>query len=152
MIRVGWISTDFFKSKVESKEEVKKQDSFYFRFFTFPFKKIRAIRVLLALVINKKEKNIVRLNASGIEEKINTLLLNSTTETVQLQALYDLYKMVWEPVSSFVQDKRVTIIPDGILYNLSFEMLAVKPLTSYKDLATGSLLTDHIFSYYSLLC
>ncbi|MEI9913181.1 MAG: hypothetical protein WDO71_28205 [Bacteroidota bacterium] len=106
---------------------------------------------LLALVVDKQNKKIIRINNQGLEEKINALLLNNTSEKIQLPVLYDLYKMLWEPLLPFIQNKKVTIIPDGVLYSLSFEMLAVKPVASYKDLVANSLLSGYTFSYhYSL--
>ncbi len=107
---------------------------------------------LLALVINKNSQHLIRIDTNGLQQKINMILLNRATEQEQLQNLNDLYKIVWEPVAAFVHNKKVMIIPDGILYNFSFEMLTDKKLASYKELATGSLLSKYIFSYnYSLL-
>lgn len=106
---------------------------------------------LVALVVDKNIKTIVRLNNKGLEEKVNQLLLNPTNGDVQLPILYDLYQMLWQPVASFVHNKRVMIIPDGALYNLSFDMLATKPLTSYDELVSNCLLANYTFSYhYSL--
>ncbi|MEI9943643.1 MAG: CHAT domain-containing tetratricopeptide repeat protein [Chitinophagaceae bacterium] len=106
---------------------------------------------LMALVADKTNKKIVRINNNGLEESINSLLLHHSNEKMELPALYDLYKTVWEPVAPFIHSQKVTIIPDGVLYNLSFDMLATKPLNTYKDLLSNSLLSSYIFSYhYSL--
>ena len=107
---------------------------------------------LLALIINKNGQQLVQIDTTGLQQKISMVLLNRASEQEQLQNLNELYKIVWEPVDPFVHDKKIMIIPDGILYNFSFEMLTDKKLSSYRELATGSLLAKYIFSYhYSLL-
>jgi hypothetical protein len=106
---------------------------------------------LLALVVDKKEKKIVHLTSKGLEERVNTALWNAANEKVQLPILQELHEQVWKPLAPFIRHQKVTIIPDGILYNLSFDMLAVKPVLHYRELLTNSLLSSFTFSYhYSL--
>ncbi|RYY30961.1 MAG: CHAT domain-containing protein [Chitinophagaceae bacterium] len=105
---------------------------------------------LLALVVDKKHKQLIPLNSDSLDENISKLL-TIADEKRQLPLLYDLYRQVWEPIASKINTKRVVIIPDGILYNLSFEMLADASLKNYSELASNSLLSRHSISYhYSL--
>lgn len=105
----------------------------------------------VALAIDKANKQMVRINKEGIEEGITALLSNNTSEKIQLSVLHDLYKELWQPIEPFIHGKRVIIIPDGILYNLSFDMLVKKPAARYNDLLSSSLLSQYLLSYhYSL--
>lgn len=106
----------------------------------------------MALVLDGRNRQLIKINTSGLAGKLSGVLGYTAYETAQLQALHDLYKMLWAPLQPFIANKRVIIIPDGLLYNLSFDMLTPEKLSSYRELATGSLLASHIFSYhYSLL-
>jgi CHAT domain-containing protein len=105
----------------------------------------------VALVIDRTNKKMVRINKEGIEEEITALLSNTATEKDQLSILHYLYQKLWQPIEPFIRGKRVTIIPDGILYNLSFEMLSKKPVAQYSNLLSTSLLSNYLLSYhYSL--
>ncbi len=107
---------------------------------------------LMALVLDGRNRQLIKINTSDLAGKLSGVLGYTAYETAQLQALHDLYKMLWAPLQPFIAYKRVIIIPDGLLYNLSFDMLTPEKLNSYRELATGSLLASHIFSYhYSLL-
>ncbi|MBL7696557.1 MAG: CHAT domain-containing protein [Chitinophagaceae bacterium] len=104
-----------------------------------------------ALVINRTTKNFVQLKNAGVAEKINTLLSPAAGEKLQLQLLHDLYSTIWQPLEKYVTTKKVLIIPDGLLFNLSFDMLTPQPASTFKELLSNSLLPKHVFSYhYSL--
>ncbi len=106
---------------------------------------------LMVLVLDNNSKELIRLENKNLQDKINTVMQNGGGEQLQLSILYDLYQRLWEPIAPLITNKKITIIPDGILYNLSFEMLTNQLLTSYKELASKSLLSRHIISYhYSL--
>ena len=106
---------------------------------------------LLALVIDKHEKKLISLNSNRLNNKIDSLLKGNQNEKGQLAILHELYNTLWKPIASYIKNKKVTIIPDGILFNLNFDMLVIEPMNSFKDFLTKSLLTKHIFSYhYSL--
>jgi CHAT domain-containing protein len=50
-----------------------------------------------------------------------------------------------------ISNNKVLVIPDGILYNLSFETLTSEKINSFQELAAKSLLAKHTISYqYSL--
>lgn len=105
----------------------------------------------IALAIDRHNKKMLRINKEGLENEITALLSNTIDEKVQKSILYDLYKKIWQPLEPYIHGKRVTIIPDGILYNLSFETLTKKPVSKYSDLLSTSLLSGYLLSYhYSL--
>ncbi len=107
---------------------------------------------LMALVLDGRNRQLVQIKSYGLSEKLSGVLAYGTSETSQLQNLFELYNMLWAPLQPFIAYKRVTIIPDGILYNISFDLLTPERLNSYTQLATKSLLASHIFSYhYSML-
>jgi tetratricopeptide (TPR) repeat protein len=107
---------------------------------------------LMALVMDSQIKHLVTIHSQDLATKLDNVLGYTASESTQLKSLNELYRMLWAPLKPYVANRRVIIIPDGILYNLSFEMLTPELLGSYLQLAKGSLLTKHIFSYhYSLL-
>jgi CHAT domain-containing protein len=55
---------------------------------------------------------------------------------------------LWAPLEKAIDTERVLVVPDGILFNLNFEILTPKKLTSYAEMASGSLLGKHSFSYH----
>ncbi|WP_127137070.1 CHAT domain-containing protein [Flagellimonas oceanensis] len=65
--------------------------------------------------------------------------------------LYQLYRELWAPIEDLVSTLDIVVVPDGDLFNLSFELLTPERIGSLSQLATGSLLTKHNLSYnYSL--
>ena len=107
---------------------------------------------LHALVLDKGSKKIIDLDASGISKKINDLLQTAVKdETSHTAVLYQLYESLWKPLTGDIRTKNIIVIPDAILYNVSFELLTPKPVQHYSDLAKGSLLAAHTITYhYSL--
>jgi len=60
--------------------------------------------------------------------------------------------MLWKPLESAVKTKKVVIVPDRELFNLSFEMLTPEPLKNFSEFSTNSLLARYDISYnFSLL-
>lgn len=107
---------------------------------------------LYAFVISKNKKNLIKLSTENLKEQL--LKLNEYTFEVEEISpnLISLYNQLWKPFETMVTTKNVVIIPDRELFNLSFEMLTPKSITSFSDLAINSLLSKHIISYnYSLL-
>lgn len=51
------------------------------------------------------------------------------------------------PLAKNIQNKKIIIIPDGILYNLNFELLTPQKILHFRELATKSLLSDFTISY-----
>jgi CHAT domain-containing protein len=107
---------------------------------------------LFALVMDSKMRQIFPLITDSLEEKISLLLEQGLDVEKTSVVLYDLHGKLWLPFSKSVHHNKVIIIPDGILFTLNFEILTPQKISSFKELATKSLLTDYTFSYlYSLL-
>ena len=106
---------------------------------------------LHALVLDKSSKKIIDLDAVGLNEKISALLSGSVTEENHTNILYQLHESLWKPLAKDIRTKNIIIIPDAVLYNLSFELLTPSPVKKYSELAKGSLLGAHNITYhYSL--
>lgn len=64
---------------------------------------------------------------------------------------HELYKQIWQPFAQELKQERVLVIPDGILFNLSFDMLLSEEVDSYQEFAKKSLLAKHdIYYHFSL--
>lgn len=108
--------------------------------------------ILYAIVINATEKHIFKLDNSNVTDCISKLSENQSKIEQTSFNLHELYQKLWEPFQSKINTENIIIIPDGNLFNLSFETLTPKKINSFKDLATSSLLAKHNISYnYSLL-
>ncbi|WP_175455617.1 CHAT domain-containing protein [Winogradskyella thalassocola] len=107
---------------------------------------------LYAFVANKSDKNIFKLDSKNLKNQI-TILEDNQFNIREISAIYyELYNTLWQPFENMVTSKNVIIIPDGELFNLSFETLTPKPITTFSELAKNSLLAKHNISYnYSLL-
>ena len=93
-----------------------------------------------------------KLPAEKIEEQIAQLQQQGFEVSKISPILTELYAALWQPFENKITTEQVVIIPDGPLFNLSFEVLTPKPITSFKALATQSLLATYNLSYnYSLL-
>lgn len=107
---------------------------------------------MYALIMDHQNRHLIKLNNRELTEKVNILLARNTGEQQQLTLLHELYEMIWQPLQPKIHTGKVTIVPDGLLYNLSFEMLLPGRASTFKELATNSLLSRYVFSYhYSLL-
>jgi len=107
---------------------------------------------LYAIVIDKTEKHLVRLHPKNLEKNIKALTEGFWEVTQTNQLLYQLYTELWQPFEDKIKTHHVTIIPNGQLFNLSFEALTPKKISSFSELADHSLLSKYIISYnYSLL-
>lgn len=107
-------------------------------------------KLYVYVVSNEKEK-LFSLDYADVETNINALGENQSNLEKTAPILSDLYTKLWKPFESEIKTKNIIIIPDGALYNLSFETLTPRPIQSFKELATNSLLARHNISYnYSL--
>ena len=106
---------------------------------------------LYAMVFGQQMRKLVNLNNDGLPQKINTLLENNASEKIQGLLLKELYDRLWKTVQPYVKSENVIIIPDGILFALSFELLTEQQAKSFEELSANSLLSRHSISYnYSL--
>lgn len=106
---------------------------------------------LFALVISASEKTLIELSTTNLASEINQISNDFNIETTSTN-LFNLYQKLWLPIKDKITTKNVTIIPDGMLFNLSFETLTPKKINSFSKLSTSSLLAKHCISYnYSFL-
>lgn len=106
---------------------------------------------LYAVVITETEKHLFKLDFRDVKSQILQLTEQQMDIETTSKLLNKLYASLWQPLESFIKTKKVIIIPDGELFNLSFEMLSNKQLSSYEEFSTNSLLSKYIISYnYSL--
>jgi len=105
-----------------------------------------------AFIINKTEKHIVKLNVEGLKTHISALNDSLLSLEKSSPIFYKLYQQLWLPIENKISTNHVVIIPDGQLFNLSFEFLTPKKITNFSEMATNSLLAKHTISYnFSLL-
>jgi CHAT domain-containing protein len=107
---------------------------------------------LYAAVINKTDKTLFKLKTKDVKKHISILSNHESGITKTSESLYNLYKAIWKPFASKIQTENIVIIPDGELFNLSFESLTSSKINSFEDIAINSLLVKYTISYnYSLL-
>ena len=105
---------------------------------------------VFALVLSPAEEHWVPLRVKNLPEILQKLQKQPNLEQTGLLT-YDLYNQLWKPLEPFIHEKKITIIPEGIIYNISFDMLTSKPIKNAKELIKFSLLNTYAFSYqYSL--
>lgn len=106
---------------------------------------------LFALVSDNEVKKIVPLQIQNLKQLIEQTTLQTGEVAPVADALFELYEMLWKPIKEWVRNKKVIVIPDGILFNLNIEILTPEKIRSYNELAEKSLLADYTFSYnYSI--
>ncbi len=106
---------------------------------------------LFALVADRDQKEIYSINDSALAERITAFSKNGMNSEVVSEVLYNLYQQLWAPIANSIRFKKVVIIPDGILYNINFEILTPTHILNFKELAVKSLLANYSISYqYSL--
>jgi len=108
---------------------------------------------LYAFRANTQSNTLYKLDAKDLIRQIdilsNSMYKAETKETLDI--LHQLYNQLWEPFEDDINTKKVIIIPDRELFNLSFESLTIKAANSLKELSNSSLLSKYYISYnYSL--
>ncbi len=107
---------------------------------------------LFGIVLDKENSTIIKLDFKKVKGKIEKLTNIEITLDEESTLLYELYQQLWQPLISKINTKKVVIIPDSELFNLSFETLTPSRIKSYKELATNSVLAKYAVSYnFSLL-
>jgi CHAT domain-containing protein len=101
---------------------------------------------LHAFICNANEKTIVQLPYINIDLYLDKYEKSSSSD-IQLAVLNVLYNKLWKPFEDNVKTENIIIIPDGNLFNLSFELLTPSQLDSYKQLAEQALIAKHNISY-----
>lgn len=107
---------------------------------------------LYAFVVSPSTKKMVPLNYATVKNHIPQLQNDEFSVEKMRPLLYELYRGLWHPLEPYIQSKKVVIIPDRDLFNLSFETLTLKPIRNFQEMAQHSLLAKYDISYnYSLL-
>jgi CHAT domain-containing protein/tetratricopeptide (TPR) repeat protein len=106
---------------------------------------------LFALVAGNNYKKLIRLNNNDLTNAITSLLNSNTIGKEEPALLFQLYNKLWQPLEKDIQTDKVIIVPDGILFHLSFEMLTPEPIQLFAELSAKSLLSKYSIAYhYSL--
>lgn len=103
---------------------------------------------LTAIVMDAESRSLVKLDYAKVNRHISTLAENWNQPQVCLAILHQLHTHLWQPLLPHIKYEKVIIIPDGDLYNLSFELLTPNRLDDYSQFASGSLLATHSISYH----
>ncbi len=102
-------------------------------------------------VMSTNVSELIPLSFDNVPEKIKLLGEDQSEIELISPILHELYVQLWQPLEEYIQTEKIIIIPDRELFNLSFESLTSKPIESFTDMATESLLARHSISYnYSL--
>lgn len=109
--------------------------------------------MLYALVVASHFKKLIKLQYTPVAGHLKALGNNTGFAVGNFRPyLYELYRALWLPLEPYIKTKKVVIVPDRDLFNLSFEMLSRSPLKSLNDFAENSLLAKYDISYnFSLL-
>lgn len=108
--------------------------------------------ILHAVLINNSEKHIIKLDAKDLNKNINSLSQNFLSIDKSAELYFQLYKQLWQPFENKIKTNHVIVIPDGLLFNLSFESLITNKIDDFSEMKNHSLLSKYIISYnYSLL-
>lgn len=107
---------------------------------------------LYAFVVTKSDRNIYKLDSNNLKDLIYSIEHHQFNIS-EISTIYNaLFNKLWNPFAEKINSKNVIIIPDGELFNLSFETLISNPIASFRELAATSLLAKYNISYnYSLL-
>ena len=106
----------------------------------------------ILMVIRANEKELFPLNSQPLSDALELLAEQSSQNKFQPELLHELYQLLWKPAKASIQTERIAIIPEGLMFNLSFETLTKAAIQNWNELADHFLLKDHSFSYqYSLL-
>ncbi|MFC5626747.1 CHAT domain-containing protein [Algoriphagus winogradskyi] len=103
---------------------------------------------LKALVMKHDQKKLIELEFEGLATILNRLQDNWSDEKQSTADLKQLYDRLWKPLEPYITTEHVLIVPDGLLFNLSFEILTPQRIHRYSELATKSLIASHSFSYH----
>ncbi|GEQ85302.1 hypothetical protein ULMS_08100 [Patiriisocius marinistellae] len=107
---------------------------------------------LYVFIISETQKKIIPLQVDELSNRLSNLTKQWQDIANVSKKLEYLYQDLWAPFSKEIKTQNVLIIPDGVLYNLSFETLLTAPITSFSDFTKHSLLAKHTISYnYSAL-
>ncbi|MCP9750145.1 CHAT domain-containing protein [Ferruginibacter sp. HRS2-29] len=103
---------------------------------------------LFVLVATRQKQQLIVLPTDRLTENVLALNDPRTAPAQAGEAGFNLYNQLWKPVEKLVGNNRVMIIPDDILYNITFDMLVPERVDNYRDLAKKALVNKYAISYY----
>ncbi len=105
---------------------------------------------LVALVLSKETKKLhfFQLDYHKVTKVLAIYQQEWNNKTKTFSNLNELYKGLWTPLAAQIKTQRVLIIPDGGLFNLSFEILTPGLISDYSQLRKNSLLAKNSISYH----
>ncbi|WP_179022439.1 CHAT domain-containing protein [Winogradskyella forsetii] len=107
---------------------------------------------LYAFIIEKNKIESYLLDMDKLKHELDS---NENADNLQddnLNFYSNLYDILWKPFENSITNQSVIVVPDGELFNLSFEVLTTTKVKSFKELSKKSLLSKYNISYnYSLL-
>jgi CHAT domain-containing protein len=103
---------------------------------------------LFVLVATRAKQQLVALPTDHLTENVLALNNPKTAPAQAGDASFNLYNQLWKPVEKLIGGSRVMIIPDDILYSITFDMLVPEKVANYADLAKKSLVNKYAISYY----
>jgi CHAT domain-containing protein len=105
---------------------------------------------LAVLVLSKETKTIhfFQLDHPKMSEVLARYQQQWSDKTKTFSNLNELYQGLWAPLVAQIKTQRVVIVPDGALFNLSFEILTPKVISDYTELRDYSLLAKNSISYH----
>lgn len=105
---------------------------------------------LVALVLSKKDRKLyfADLDYPKVSKVLASYQQEWNDKNKTFANLNELYQGLWAPLASQIKTQRVLIIPDGVLFNLSFEILTTDLIQDYSALSKNSLLAKHSISYH----
>ncbi|MBX2828751.1 MAG: CHAT domain-containing protein [Flavobacteriaceae bacterium] len=107
---------------------------------------------LYAFVLGSASKTMIALpEINTLDDHVNTVNDPRSDFDAVSTSLSKLYELLWKPIEDEITTENVVIIPDEIIFNISFDVLTPTPINDYSDLAENSLLAQYNLSYnYSL--
>jgi len=100
-----------------------------------------------AVVIDKGHTAMIRVDLETARPMLARIHENQFNEQQSLEDLHVLYRLLWLPLEEELSTKSIIIIPDGVLYNLSFETLLKQKAASYEEMIDKSLLSEYTLAY-----
>ena len=98
---------------------------------------------LYAFVISNSGTKFFELNNQNLDAQIALTQPEDVTTNYNFKVLYNLYQSLWEPFANEIKTDEVTIIPDRSLFNLNFEILTPKQISSFDEFTSSSLMAKH---------
>lgn len=103
---------------------------------------------LFAIVLGGSEPELFQLDIQTALKIMSQFQGEWSNTEKTTSNLHQLYRSLWAPLEKSIDTERVLIVPDGILFNLNFEILTPAKLSDFSGLSTGSLLAKYSFSYH----